>query len=115
MVQSNKGFQISSKKILPCIQGLVSNNYFKVQCCHWINLVHFILSNLETLFQGVPSCLNLNLPEKIVTGTRVIVWDGEKKYNLVSVYDWLIIMIGPGGLLLEDLSPICNPRFSFFG
>jgi len=35
--------------------------------------------------------------------------------NLGPVYDWPIIMIGPGGLLLEDLSPICNPRFSFLG
>jgi hypothetical protein len=68
---------------------------------------------VSTLFEGVPR--GLNLPQKIVTGTRVIVWDGKKKYNLVSVYDWPIIMIGPGGLLSEDLSPICNPRFSFLG
>jgi hypothetical protein len=27
---------------------------------------------------------------------------------------WSLFMMGPGGLLLEDLSPICNPRFSFF-
>jgi hypothetical protein len=55
----------------------------------------------------------LNLPEKTVIGTRVLSGMGKKYEDLVLVYDWSIIMIGPGGLLLEDLSPICNPRFSF--
>ncbi len=36
-------------------------------------------------------------------------------YMPLSVSDWPIIMIGPGGLLLVVPRPICCPSFSFIG
>jgi hypothetical protein len=34
---------------------------------------------------------------------------------LVPVFDWPIIMIGPGGLLLVVPTCFCSPDFSFLG
>jgi hypothetical protein len=40
------------------------------------------------------------------------------KYDLtamLSISDWPIIMVGPGGLLFVVPQPICCPSFSFMG
>jgi hypothetical protein len=34
---------------------------------------------------------------------------------MLSISDWPIIMVGPGGLLFVVPQPICCPSFSFMG
>jgi hypothetical protein len=34
---------------------------------------------------------------------------------MLSVSDWSIMMIGPGGFAISSSPPICCPHFSFMG
>jgi hypothetical protein len=68
----------------------------------------------------MPPCCTLKL-DKEKSKHMGFVWVSKNGFGpalLLPIFDWPIIIIAPGGLLLvisRDLPPICSPGFTSYG